>query len=68
MYGEQIGAIVEKLVDESGKSVREIEIEAGLPNGTIGKLKYRNAPSVATVKKLADYFKKSMEYMIGEKK
>ena len=65
MNAKKMWKLTMELVEASGKSVRQIEREAGLSNGMIGQLPKRKNPSIATVKALADYFGKPIEYFIG---
>ena len=53
------------LVEESGKSVRQVEREAGISNGIIGQLPRKKNPSIVYIKKLADYFEKPVDYFIA---
>lgn len=53
------------LVDESGKSVRQVEREAGVSNGIIGQLPAKKNPSITWIKKLADYFGKPIDYFVA---
>ena len=66
MDSNKIHERVMELVEESGKSVRQVEQEADIGNGTIGKIKSRkNSPSITTIKKLADYFGKTVDYFVA---
>ena len=66
MNVEKTHQLVMELVDKSGKSVRQVEQEADIGNGTIGKIKSRkNSPSITTIKKLADYFGKTVDYFVA---
>lgn len=66
MNVEKSHQLVMELIDKSGKSVRQVEQEADIGNGTIGKIKSRkNGPSITTMKKLADYFGKTVDYFVA---
>lgn len=55
-----------ELVKESGKSVRQVEQEADIGNGTIGKIKSRKkGPSIVTIMAIADYFGKPIDYFVA---
>ena len=54
-----------QLVEDSGKSLRQVEKEADVANGTIGKMPKRDFLSVVTIKKLAEYFGKPIEYFVA---
>lgn len=53
------------LVDASGKSVRQVEREAGIGNGIIGQFPNKKNPSFKTIKALADYFGKPIDYFVA---
>jgi len=48
-----------------GISIAKLEKETGLGNGTVGRWE-KSSPSVENVKKVADYFKVSVDYLISQ--
>lgn len=48
-----------------GISISKLEKETGLGNGTVGRWE-RSSPSVENVKKVADYFNVSVDYLISK--
>ena len=58
---------VAKAAAEKGVSIGAIEKECGLGNGTIGKWR-TVSPSVATLKKVAEYLGVGIEILIDGKK
>lgn len=48
-----------------GISISKLEKETGLGNGTVGRWE-KSSPSVENVKKVADYFKVSVDYLISQ--
>lgn len=65
MDSNRIHERVMELVEESGKSVRQVEREAGISNGIIGQLPRKKNPSIVCIKKLADYFGKPVDYFVA---
>lgn len=63
--GEQIMySVFEQLLQEKGVSRYQVSKETGIPQTTLSTWKSRGTdPSVATMKKLADYFGVTMEYL-----
>ena len=63
--GEQIMySVFEQLLQEKGVSRYQVSKETGIPQTTLSTWKVRGTdPSVATMKKLADYFGVTMEYL-----
>ena len=57
---------VKRLCEKKNISIWKLERECGIANGTIGKWKNQNVPSVATVKKISDYFKVSIATILKE--
>ena len=47
-----------------GISISKLEKETGLGNGTVGRWE-KSSPSVENVKKVADYFEVSVDYLIS---
>ena len=59
--------IIKKLCDERGMAVTVLEQELGFGRGSIGKLKKGSTMTSDRLKKVADYFGISVEYlMTGE--
>lgn len=56
--------IVRQLCDERKISVKQLEADLGLGNGTIGSWRV-SSPSVGTLCKVADYFHVSIDYLAG---
>lgn len=48
-----------------GISISKLEKETGLGNGTVGRWE-KSSPSVENVKKVADYFEVSVDYLISK--
>jgi len=48
-----------------GISISKLEKETGLGNGTVGRWE-KSSPSVENVKKVADYFQVSVDYLISQ--
>lgn len=48
-----------------GISIAKLEKETGLGNGTVGRWE-KSSPSVENVKKVADYFEVSVDYLISK--
>lgn len=48
-----------------GISISKLEKETGLGNGTVGRWE-KSSPSVENVKKVADYFDVSVDYLISQ--
>ena len=48
-----------------GISIAKLEKETGLGNGTVGRWE-KSSPSVENVKKVADYFQVSVDYLISQ--
>lgn len=48
-----------------GISIAKLEKETGLGNGTVGRWE-KSSPSVENVKKVADYFDVSVDYLISQ--
>ena len=48
-----------------GISISKLEKETGLGNGTVGRWE-KSSPSVENVKKVADYFNVSVDYLISQ--
>lgn len=48
-----------------GISISKLEKETGLGNGTVGRWE-KSSPSVENVKKVADYFEVSVDYLISQ--
>lgn len=48
-----------------GISIAKLEKETGLGNGTVGRWE-KSSPSVENVKKVADYFEVSVDYLISQ--
>ena len=48
-----------------GISISKLEKETGLGNGTVGRWE-KSSPSVENVKKVADYFNVSVDYIISQ--
>lgn len=59
--------IVKELCRMNGISLSQLEREAGLSNGQLGKWK-KSSPSVDKVSLLADYFDVSIDYLVGRKR
>lgn len=58
---------ITELCEERGTTINKVERELGLAVSTIIKWKdIKRSPSVFSVKKVADYFGVSMEYLLGE--
>lgn len=59
---------VKELCYGRGMSIRKLEMEIGLGNGTIGKWndKTQRRPSTATLSLVANYFGKDMEYFLNK--
>lgn len=54
---------IKELCDKKGISITTLEKEVGLSNGSIGKWK-ESSPKVDSLKLVADYFKKSVDYFL----
>lgn len=54
---------IKDLCDKKGISVTTLEKEVGLSNGSIGKWK-ESSPKVDSLKLVADYFKKPVDYFL----
>lgn len=60
---------ISKLCDKSGIAITALETELGLGRGLIGKWKNGTSPNLAKLKKIADYFDVSVDYLLtGEEK
>lgn len=60
---------ISKLCDKSGIAITALETELGLGRGLIGKWKNGTSPNLAKLKKIADYFSVSVDYLLtGEEK
>ena len=55
---------IKKLVDESNKSMNEIDRELGYPRNTLAGLKNRK-PSIGRLTEIAEYFNVSTDYLLG---
>lgn len=53
-----------KLIEESGKSINQIERELGYPRNTLTSYK-RSNPSAKRLNELAEYFNVSTDYLLG---
>lgn len=58
---------IKDLCDKKGISITTLEKEVGLSNGSIGKWK-ESTPKVDSLKLVADYFKKTVDYFLKETK
>lgn len=56
---------IKDLCDKKGISITTLEKEVGLSNGSIGKWK-ESTPKVDSLKLVADYFKKTVDYFLKE--
>ena len=68
MKGECAAVIYDKiaaLAKEKGISIMRLERETGLGTGTIGKW-VKSSPSVSLLKKVADYFGKTVDYFVTD--
>lgn len=54
---------IKKLAEKEGISISELESSCNIGNGTISKWN-NSSPTVANLKKVADYFGVSIEYLI----
>ena len=60
---------VKRLCDERGLSIYDLEKDADIGNGTIGRWKdSKNKPSVVTLQKIADFFGVSIEVLVRTEK
>lgn len=56
---------VSELCREKGISVTGLERELGVANSAIQKWRSATSPSVETIKKVAQYFNVSVDYLVG---
>lgn len=56
--------LIKQLATERKITIAELERKLGIANGTIGKWDKQN-PSIEPLKKLADYFDVSVDYLLG---
>lgn len=56
---------VKELVEREGISISELESNCDIGNGTISKWK-ASSPTIANLKKVADYFNVPIEYFLEE--
>ena len=56
---------IKTLCDMKGISITTLEKEVGLGNGSIGKWK-ESSPKVDSLKLVADYFKKPLDYFLDQ--
>ncbi len=56
---------VKELAEKEGISVSELEANCNIGNGTISKWK-NSSPTIANLKKVADYFGVPIEYFLEE--
>lgn len=54
-----------KLCKEQGKSANGIAKEIGLPSSSVTNWKQGKTPRTETIKKIADYFNVSVDYLTG---
>lgn len=60
---------ISKLCDKKGIAITALETELGLGRGLIGKWKNGTSPNLAKLKKIADFFNVSVDYLLtGEEK
>lgn len=55
---------IKKLVEESKKSMNEIDRELGYPRNTLSGLQNRK-PSIGRLNEIAEYFNVSTDYLLG---
>ena len=55
---------IKLLVENSNKSMNEIDRELGYPRNTLAGLKNRN-PSIGRLNEIAEYFNVSTDYLLG---
>lgn len=55
---------IKAIANSDGISIRELENRTGFSNGTINKWRI-SSPSINNVQKIADYFKVSIDFLIG---
>ena len=55
---------IKDLANEKGVSLSELERSIGISNGSISKLE-KSSPKADTLQKVADYFKVSVDYLLG---
>ena len=67
MNNISIGAIVEGLAQKNGMSLREVALRTGIPEQSLYAMVRRNGSraDVGTLKKLADFFGVSTDYLLG---
>lgn len=56
---------VEEMVKKEGISISKLETNCNIGNGTISKWK-TSSPTIANLKKVADYFEVPIEYFLEE--
>lgn len=57
---------LQKLIFESGKSIKQLATEIGIPSGSLSKYQNNAAePGINSLCKIADYFDVSADYLLG---
>lgn len=56
---------IKKLCSKKGISVSKLETDLGFGNSTINKWGKNSSPSVDKIRKIADYFNVSVDYLLG---
>lgn len=65
-YSKNAVKRIQELVKQKGISVHRFEMECGLSNATVqGWIKYNNVPSAESLRKVADYFGVTVDYLLG---
>ena len=57
--------VLKELIDDSGKSLRTISKETGIPNSQISRYIRNTIPKYETSMRLAKYFNCDLDYMFG---
>lgn len=64
----EIGKIISKLRSSKGLSQRDFAVLMGVSNGAVGMWETnKRQPDLDTVLKIANYFKVSTDYLLGQK-
>ncbi|WP_296561971.1 helix-turn-helix transcriptional regulator [uncultured Acetobacterium sp.] len=57
---------LQSLIIESGKSIKQLAVEIGVPSGSLSKYQNNAAePGINSLYKIADYFNVSADYLLG---
>lgn len=59
--------ILKGLIEESGLTRQQIANDLEMPRSTLGGYTLSHEPDIETLKKLADYFDCSVDYLVGYK-